>query len=80
VIVIPSSALIFDQNGMQVATYSSGAAHLQKVEIGEDDGAQVQIATGLEPGQDVIASPPAGLADGAKVKPAQQKAMQEAQK
>ena len=80
VIVVPSSALIFDQNGMQVAIYSDGAAHLQKVGIGEDDGAQVQIATGLQPGQDLIIAPPAGLADGAKVKPAQQKAMQEAQK
>ena len=80
VIMVPSSALIFDQNGMQVAIYSDGAAHLQKVGIGQDDGAQVQIATGLQPGQDLIIAPPAGLADGAKVKPAQQKAMQEAQK
>ena len=74
VIVVPSSALIFDQGGMQVATYSDGSAHLQKVGIGEDDGAEVQIATGLEPGQDLIIAPPAGLADGAKVKPAAQKA------
>ena len=80
VIVVPSSALIFDQNGMQVAIYSDGAAHLQKVDIGEDDGAQVQIAMGLQAGQDIIVSPPAGLADGAKVKPAPQKPMQEAQR
>ena len=79
VIVVPSSALIFDQNGMQVATYSDGAAHLQKVDIGEDDGAKVQIATGLQPGQDIIVSPPAGLADGAKVKPAPQKPIKEAE-
>ncbi len=70
IIMIPSSALIFDQNGMQVATYSDGTAHLQKVGIGQDDGAQVQIATGLSPGQDLIVDPPAGIADGAKVKPA----------
>ena len=80
VIVVPSSALIFDQNGMQVATYSDGAAHLQKVDISEDDGAQVQIGMGLQPGQDIIVSPPAGLADGAKVKPAPQKPMREAQR
>ena len=71
-IVVPSSALIFDQNGMQVATDSDGTAHLQKVGIGEDDGAQVQIVMGLQPGAELIISPPAGLADGAKVKPAQQ--------
>ncbi len=67
--MIPSSALIFDQNGMQVATYADGMAHLQKVVIGQDDGAQVQIATGLSPGQDFIVNPPAGITDGAKVKP-----------
>ncbi len=80
VIVVPSSALIFDQRGMQVATYSDGVAHLQKVGIGQDDGAQVQIVTGLQPGQDLIISPPAGLADGAKVKPAQQKPIREAER
>ncbi len=79
VIMVPSSALIFDQHGMQVATYSDGVAHLQKVGIGEDDGAQVQIATGLKPNQDLIVNPPAGIADGAKVKPApEKKPMQEA--
>ena len=80
VIMVPSSALIFDQNGMQVATYSDGMAHLQKVGIGEDDGAQVQIATGLQAGQELIVSPPAGLADSMKVNPAQRKPIQEARK
>lgn len=45
----------------------------------EDDGAKVQIAMGLQPGQDIIVSPPAGLADGAKVKPAPQKPIKEAE-
>ena len=80
VIVVPSSALIFDQDGMQVATFSDGMAHIQKVGIGEDDGAEVQIATGLQPGQDLIITPPAGLADGARVKPASQKPVKEAAK
>jgi RND family efflux transporter MFP subunit len=68
VIVVPSSALIFDQHGMRVAVYSEGEAQLQNVGIGQDDGAQVQIATGLKAGQDIIVNPPAGLANGAKVK------------
>ncbi len=80
VVMVPASALIFDQQGMQVATYSEGMAHLQKVGIGEDDGAQVQVATGLQPGQDLIINPPAGLADGARVKPAPQKPVREAAK
>jgi hypothetical protein len=56
------------------------AACLQKAHISEDDGAQVQIAMGLQPGQDIIVSPPAGLGDGAKVKPAQQKPIREAER
>ncbi|MGO9484135.1 MAG: efflux RND transporter periplasmic adaptor subunit [Rhodomicrobium sp.] len=79
VVMVPASALIFDQHGMQVATYSDGTAHLQKVGIAEDDGAQVQIATGLAAGQDLILNPPAGIASGAKVKPAPEKAAQPAQ-
>ncbi|MGO9807692.1 MAG: efflux RND transporter periplasmic adaptor subunit [Rhodomicrobium sp.] len=70
VMMVPSSALIFDQHGMQVATYSDGTAHLQKVVIAEDNGAQVEIASGLAPGQDLIVNPPAGITSGAKVKPA----------
>ncbi len=80
--IVPSSALIFDQKGMQVAIYADGSAHLRKVAIGEDDGAEVQIAAGLDPGQDLIVNPPAGLASGAKVKPAptaKKKPVQEAQ-
>ena len=56
------------------------AAHRQKVDISEDDGAQVQIATGLQPGQGIIVSPPADLADGTKVKPAPQKPISEAER
>ena len=70
VVTVPSSALIFDRDGMQVATYSDGIAHLQKVSIAQDDGAEVQISEGLSPGQELIVNPPAGLASGAKVKPA----------
>jgi len=80
VIMVQSSALIFDQHGMWVATYADGVARLQKVDIGEDDGAQVQIAMGLEPGQDLIINPPAGIETGAKVKPSPQKPVREAAK
>lgn len=78
VVIVPSSALIFDQHGMQVAVYSDGAAHLREVAIAEDDGAEVQIASGLTPGQDIIVNPPAGIANGAKVKPAPEEPAQAA--
>ena len=78
VTIVPSSALIFDQSGMHVAIYADGTADLRKVVLAQDDGAQVQIATGLTPGQDLIVNPPAGLASGAKVKPAPEKPAQTA--
>ena len=42
-------------------------AHLVPVVIGEDDGASVQIVTGLSAGDRVIQDPPDSLIDGEKL-------------
>ncbi len=68
VIVIPSQALIFNQDGVQVAVARAGKAYLRKVTIGQDDGATLEISAGLEPGDEVILSPPAGLVDSTPIK------------
>jgi hypothetical protein len=56
---------------MQVATVTQGnegtVAHLIPVLIGEDDGATVQIVSGLNPSDRVIQDPPDSLIDGEKV-------------
>jgi RND family efflux transporter MFP subunit len=69
--IVPASALIFRRQGMQVATVTQGAdgtvAHLIPVVIGEDDGATVQIVSGLSPSDKVIQDPPDSLIDGEKV-------------
>ncbi len=69
--IVPASALIFRREGMQVATVtqSSGGAvaHLIPVVIGEDDGATVQIVSGLNSASKVIQDPPDSLIDGEKV-------------
>ena len=69
--IVPAAALIFRRDGMQVATVvdsSQGTvAHLVPVVIGEDDGATVQIVSGLNPGDQVIQDPPDSLIDGEKV-------------
>jgi len=69
-IVIPAEALVFTREGLQVATFDDGIAHLHKVQIGQDDGAQVEIAAGLEPGNRIIVRPPVDLAEGAPVRAA----------
>jgi RND family efflux transporter MFP subunit len=69
--VVPTAALIFRRQGMQVATVTEGSggtfAHLVFVVIGEDDGATVQIVSGLNPGDQVVQDPPDSLIDGEKV-------------
>jgi RND family efflux transporter MFP subunit len=67
-IVIPSEALIFTREGLQVAVFDNGTARLRTVHLAADDGAKVSIADGLQPADKVIVSPPVDLVDGAPVK------------
>lgn len=66
--IVPVSALIFRREGLRVGTVTNGpkgpVAHLVPVVIGEDDGATVQIVTGLGPQDKVIQDPPDSLIDG----------------
>src|ERR1700722_15314306 len=66
--VVPASALIFRREGMRLGLVVDGdKAHLVPVVIGEDDGATVQIVTGLNGGDKVIQDPPDSLIEGEKV-------------
>jgi RND family efflux transporter MFP subunit len=69
--IVPTAALIFRREGMQVGTVQNGSegsiAHLVPVTIGQDDGANVQIVSGLNPGDQVIQDPPDSLIEGEKV-------------
>ena len=66
--IVPASALIFRKEGLRVGTVvDGGIAHLVPVVIGEDDGATVQIVTGLNAGDQVIQDPPDSLIEGEKV-------------
>jgi hypothetical protein len=73
--VVPSAALIFRRKGMQLGTVVNGSngpvAHLVNVAIGEDDGATVQIVSGIEAGDKVIQDPPDSLIEGERVAPQQ---------
>jgi RND family efflux transporter MFP subunit len=69
--VVPAAALIFRKEGLRVATVVNSdkgtVAHLAPVVIGEDDGANVQIVTGLNASDRVIQDPPDSLIEGEKV-------------
>jgi hypothetical protein len=60
--------LLFRREGLRVATVVNGdVAHLTPVVIGEDDGANVQIVSGLSATDRVIQGPPDSLIEGEKV-------------
>jgi RND family efflux transporter MFP subunit len=67
-LIVPAAALIFRKEGLRVGVVVNGnTAHLVPVVIGEDDGANVQIVTGLGAADQVIQDPPDSLIDGEKV-------------
>jgi RND family efflux transporter MFP subunit len=67
--VIPAAALIFRKEGLRVGLVVNGnTAHLVPVVIGEDDGANVQIASGITAADRVIQDPPDSLIESEKVR------------
>jgi len=66
-LIIPASAIIFDQNGMQVAVVENGVVHLHKLAITTDYGTEVEVNRGVKDGDRVILQPPVDLIDGEKV-------------
>jgi RND family efflux transporter MFP subunit len=62
---VPASALIFDKNGLRVATLDhENKVVLKPVTIARDHGATIDIASGLDATDRVIETPPDGLAAG----------------
>jgi RND family efflux transporter MFP subunit len=67
-LIVPAATLIFRKEGLRVGVVVNGnTAHLVPVVIGEDDGANVQIVSGLSLGDQVIQDPPDSLIEGEKV-------------
>ena len=66
---IPASALIFNQNGLRVATVGPDDKVLFKtVTIARDLGRDIELASGLAPDDRIIIAPPDGIADGDQVR------------
>jgi membrane fusion protein (multidrug efflux system) len=66
---IPASALIFNQNGLRVATVGADDKVLFKtVTIARDLGRDIELASGIAADDRIITAPPDGLADGDQVR------------
>lgn len=69
VTVIPVSALIVDAQGTRVATVDAQSkAHFIPVQVGRDQGQEVEIVSGLTGQENVIAAPAGNLVEGTLVK------------
>ncbi len=70
--IIPVSALIFRNQGLQVGTVAKGPngdqAKLVQITLGQDDGSTVQVIQGLNADSQVIQNPPDSLIDGEPVR------------
>ena len=71
---IPASALIFNQDGLRVATVGSDDKVVFKtVTIARDLGRDIELASGIGAEDRIIVAPPDGIADGDQVRVAGQK-------
>ncbi|MEA2743097.1 MAG: hypothetical protein QOG25_1468 [Acetobacteraceae bacterium] len=69
VVRIPTSALLFRQGGLKVATVGKdGKAVIQPIRAGRDLGTQLEVLGGLTPAEQVINSPPDSLLAGEPVR------------
>jgi membrane fusion protein, multidrug efflux system len=68
-VIVPSQALLFRAEGMQVATVGAGdRIHLQDVSVGDDLGSEVEILSGVTTADQIVANPSLGLLEGQQVK------------
>jgi len=73
-VTIPSNALLFRKEGLQVGVVREGKVELVSVKIGRDYGSTVEILSGITGSDSVILSPPDSLVSGTPVKIADQHA------
>src|SRR5467141_1307129 len=67
-VTIPSNALIFRKEGLQVGLVRNDKAELIPVKIGRDYGSSVEIVSGLQPTDSVIVDPSDSLVAGMPVR------------
>ena len=69
VLKVPTSSLFRQGDAWAVFAAESGRARLRKVEVGQRNGLEAQVLSGLEAGQQVVVHPSDTLADGKRLAP-----------
>jgi membrane fusion protein (multidrug efflux system) len=69
-LLVPGSALVIRADGTQVAVVRPDhTVHFQKIEIGRDYGDRLEVTSGLQTGDTIIANPRDTVREGVKVNP-----------
>lgn len=72
-LTLPSNAIIVRKDGQFVCIVAKGnKVHYEKVELGRDHGADVEVVSGVPQGAKVVLDPPDWLSDGTTIKPAEE--------
>jgi multidrug efflux pump subunit AcrA (membrane-fusion protein) len=67
-ITVPVNAMLFRQEGAQVAVVGSDQiVHLRPISIGRDFGTSLEVLEGIQPDEQIIINPSDSLQDGQKV-------------
>jgi RND family efflux transporter MFP subunit len=66
-LIVPSEAIIFNREGLNVAVIEGGVARIRAVNVVRDFGTTVEVSAGVKDGDQVILNPPVNLTDGHKV-------------
>jgi RND family efflux transporter MFP subunit len=72
-VLVPTEAVRNDEAGPAIFVYASGKVERRSVTLGPDASGQRRVLSGLREGERVVLAPPATLADGEAVKPAEGK-------
>jgi RND family efflux transporter MFP subunit len=65
---VPANTLLFRSEGLRVALVRDGRVHLQPITIAHDNGATLEIASGLQPDDEIIVDPADSIAEGQSVR------------
>jgi RND family efflux transporter MFP subunit len=60
---VPANTLLFRSEGLRVAVVHNGRVHLQPITIAKDNGATLQIGSGLNASDQIILDPPDSIAE-----------------
>ena len=66
---VPAAAVVRDNGAAKVWVVENATARARVVELGRENGDNIEIRSGVSGGESVVLEPPPGLKDGARVRP-----------